>query len=144
MNRIALEQKQILTAGYAKRSVEELERVVIAHDAVVVDIRLSTRSRRPAFNEYALHHQLKDRYLTLRTWGNIHYKDGLPIAIKDFERGLAFLREICQNPNGKVYYCRSLILLCVCEAYDTCHRKKLSGLLAVEGLTTTELDWSAE
>lgn len=110
----------LYTVGYSSfPSPYALAQVIESLDALLVDVRISPRSRNPQWNQSTLRDIFGDTYVHLGQWGNVNYKGG-PVQIKDFEGGLHVLRTSHQP----------LALMCVCRDYAQCHRKTLVGLLA--------------
>lgn len=84
--------------------------------AVILDIRLSPRSRDPKWNMKALEHDFSAGvYAHAPALGNKNYRDwSAPIAIKDMAAGMAVLRaHLVVHP---------VILMCACSIRETCHR----------------------
>lgn len=124
--------RTILTAGYAGRRPDELRRLAERLDLDVVDVRLSPRSRVPGWNRGRLAALLGDRYRHVGQLGNLNYANGGPIEIADADAGLAVVEAGTRTP----------LLLCVCAAYETCHRRSIADLLEECGWTVAELDWN--
>lgn len=119
---------KIFTLGYAVAASEEtLDELMSDPRMILVDIRKSTYSRwRPAFNKPALQHRFKKRYLHCAGLGNIHYKEKhLPIVLAAPDEPL---RRLCDLLHAGY----SLVLLCACAHYQTCHRRVVYDLLQKE------------
>lgn len=105
----------IYTFGYTGSSHAVLEAHLQNTGALLVDIRMSRRSRNHAWREAALWEVFDHSwYLPLSALGNVNYRNGGPIALYEPADGLAQLRPILAR--------RPVILLCACADYQTCHR----------------------
>lgn len=119
---------RVVEFGYAGAGGEErLHQLMQDERAVLVDIRLSPRSRwQPQFNRSALESKYTSRYLWLgNKLGNLNYKpedrtkgiqiaaprDGTARLLTGLERGF------------------TLILMCACRDYASCHRHTVIDLL---------------
>jgi len=116
--------------GYSGREPVEIHRLALQLNAVVVDIRLSPRSRKPEWNKGRLTTMLGNRYLHLPELGNVNYKGG-DILLKDPDVGIAVLLRELQS--------RSIILMCVCGEFSKCHRRVVADLLKTQGVRFTEI-----
>jgi len=116
--------------GYSGRDPVEIHRLALQLNAVVVDIRLSPRSRKPGWNKGRLSTMLGDRYMHVPELGNVNYKGG-PVLLKDPDVGIAVILRELQD--------RSVILMCVCPSFQKCHRKNIAALLADRGVRFTEI-----
>ena len=106
----------LYTIGYSGLTLPALQRMVEAHDALLVDIRDNPASRRPGFAKKHLHAQFGTRYVHCQALGNVHYKTGGPIVLRDYPAGLDQMRELLRTTPA-------VLLLCVCAQVETCHRK---------------------
>ena len=64
-----------------------------------------------------------ERYYWLSDFGNVNYKNGGPIAISDFDKGVERLEPL--RTAG-----RAVVLMCGCPDVNVCHRKILTERLA--------------
>lgn len=113
---------KIVPFGYAAGGVPELERLM-ADGAYLVDIRLSPRSHWPVFNQDRLKARFHKRYIHMPELGNLNYSNrGQSIKIADPDRGIQRLI----NGLNQGY---TLILMCGCKQYETCHRHTVIDLL---------------
>jgi hypothetical protein len=104
----------LYTYGYTGTSPLALKELAQQLDAVVLDIRLSPRSRNPEWTKARLSGLLGARYEHLQAWGNVNYKNGGPVVFKDVLAGVQRLRErLSAGP---------VILLCACTHVANCHR----------------------
>ena len=120
---------KIYTLGYSGWSVEAIKTFLESVNGVAVDVRMAPRSRVAAFNGIAFSRLLGDRYYWLSDLGNVNYKNGGPIAIADFDKGVERLGPL--RTAGK-----AVVLMCGCPDINTCHRKVLAERLAKQ--------WGAE
>lgn len=130
--------KELYDLGYqAIKSHQTLIEVAHTLDAVVLDVRLSPRSRDPRWNKRALLTHLVERYVHVESLGNVNYRDwDAPIAIKDLARGTEHIRHYLET--------NSVILMCACGRRETCHRKVIAEAFAEEtGIVSIPLDLAA-
>ncbi len=127
-------QKRVFTCGYSGKAPHDLLVIAEALDAVLWDIRISARSRRPEWSQKQLSALLGDRYRWVPAFDNVNYKGG-PMTLADPAAGLdAFDAET-----------RPVILVCVCKDARQCHRSEVGALLAAErGVIVTEIDWARQ
>lgn len=135
----------IFTAGYTGSTPEDLWSYAHALKALIVDVRLSARSRVPHWNGARLEARLGSTdYWHMPEFGNLHYKTpGAPIVLNDPDAGLAAMLPVLAV--------QPVILLCGCayKARATCHRLVVADLLAeatgasVVHLPTRFSEWSA-
>ena len=125
-----MEQRVIYTLGYGTASsAAVVADLAIRHQAVVVDTRLSARSRNPIWSRGALQRALGDRYVYAGdALGNLNYKNGGPIAIADMAAGADRVSALLHDPRGG----HDIILLCVCAALEHCHRTVVAATLAAQ------------
>lgn len=113
---------KIYDLGYQSiKNASLLVQVVNSLNAIVVDVRLSPRSRDPQWNRKALLTSLGERYVHVEALGNLNYKVAAPIVIKDLPAGLLFL--------GHYLELGPVILLCACWDRHHCHRKVILDYL---------------
>ncbi len=125
-----MSEQVIFLAGYGGRHPDWLLAAATSLDAVVFDVRLSPRSRRPEWSGHRLTALLGNRYQHVPGWGNVNYRGG-PIVLADPESGLA-----AWDAED-----RAVILLCQCRESATCHRRTVADyLIAQRGVTVQELD----
>ena len=120
--------KTVYTLGYSKRTPAEVEKMLDRLGAVLFDIRFSPRSRNPAWSKKNLTALLDERYQHVKPFGNKNFKGG-PIELLNFNEGL----DIINSSE------RPVILMCVCEDYNRCHRKTVAEMLAEHGYVSVEL-----
>lgn len=122
----------VYTFGYSGHEPNQLARFVEAQDALLLDIRLRPLSRSPQWSKKNLIALFGERYRHAGGLGNVNYKGG-PIQLADpqewFEKIGALLRD-----EG-----RSVVLMCVCRDFTTCHRRVVAAELAGRGLASREL-----
>ena len=125
--------KTVYTAGYQGRTPDELQRIAERLDATVIDIRFAPFSRNPVWARDGLRNVLGNRYRHVHDLGNRNYRDtSLPIEILNLESGA----QQIQNDRRQ-----SVILLCVCKHFHTCHRKVVVDSLNIK---SQELEWGDE
>ncbi|GHO97251.1 hypothetical protein KSF_072990 [Reticulibacter mediterranei] len=90
---------------------------------LLIDTRLSPRSRLPEWNRSALHTRYGKRYRWAGAFlGNRNYATSGPITLAGPETGIAGLLRYTQEGH-------SLILLCGCHDYTRCHMQVIVSLL---------------
>lgn len=116
----------IYTLGYSGWKIEDVARLVDRLDAILVDVRLSPRSRNPVFSGKRLTERFGDRYIWLRGFGNVNYRQpDAPVRLADFDGGL---RRLCERMLQEDT--NDVILLCACRDVGVCHRKVVADRLA--------------
>ena len=123
--------RQAWTTGSGGHRPEELGALAEGHDLVVVDIRLSPRSRVPGWNRGPLAGLLGDRYQLVGELGNRNYRGDGPVVIADLRAGVRALATIERTP----------LLLCVCADAATCHRQVVGTRLIELGWNVAEIAW---
>lgn len=117
---------KVIPFGYSAPNATQTLDVLMAQDsrAILVDIRYSTVSRnKPAWSHDALQAKYGNRYLWIKDLGNVNYfQHGMPIKIANAERGIP--RLVTGLERGY-----TLIPLCTCANYDTCHRRVVVEML---------------
>lgn len=113
------------TYGYQGGSVEDLQTYAAA-GALIVDVRLSPRSRVPQWRGPALRAALGRRYVGLPSLGNLNYRSGGPIAIATPEEGLSDLATLAAE--------YPVVLLCRCPDPETCHRSTVAQMAQDAGI----------
>jgi hypothetical protein len=112
---------KVYTFGYSGRAVSELLAYAQKLNAFVVDIRLKPHSQMAQWQYNNLVTTLSGRYHLIQALGNLNYQGG-PIQIKNMAAGASMVRDLLKK--------KSVILLCACEDYHTCHRLTVAQHLA--------------
>src|SRR5712692_2999444 len=116
---------KLYPVGYAAQgAMQRVEALMSDHSAHLLDARLAPFSRwRPAWNKKALQERWGARYTHERRLGNVNYRaPGEPIRLLDPDAGIRTIVELLQQD-------RSVILLCACKDYETCHRHTIVDLV---------------
>lgn len=116
---------KLLTLGYTEPDARKrLEAFMEELDTRLIDIRYAPRSQwRPEWNKSALSEKYGLRYAHLRELGNVNYKRlDEPIELLAPEEGVRRVVRLLQQG-------QSVVLLCACQNYDTCHRKTVYELI---------------
>ncbi len=131
-----MEHAAIYTFGYARYWPGDLAPVAKRLGAVIIDIRLNPRSRKPGWTDLELRQKFGILgYQCLRAWGNKEHDQG-GMAILDIEYGWEKLQEIVSGPDA-----RPVILLCGCTDVNKCHRGYIADWLErTHGVKCEELD----
>lgn len=123
----------VFTAGYSGHTVAQLKQAADSLNARVLDIRMARYSRMPAWREEELKKALSWRYVPVPSLGNVNYKTGAPIQIHAPQLGCDIVENLLAT--------NSLILLCGCRDYSSCHRSVVSQMLRARNIVTQELVW---
>lgn len=116
---------KLYTLGYTGRKPDDIAVIAKGLGAAVVDIRLNPVSRMDHWNGYSLRSFLDRQGLTyahIPDLGNLNYKNGGPIAIKDITMGALSLRTL-------LFAC-PCVLLCACADHESCHRSFVAQHMA--------------
>lgn len=123
----------LYTLGYAARgSAEVLKELMTSSEVLLVDIRLRPRSRWwPVWNKKQLRERWGSRYTHEKQLGNLNYRDrSLPVQLvgPHVEEAIAGLATLLVQGY-------SVVLMCACRDYDTCHRKVVAEMVgaAIKG-----------
>ena len=87
---------KLYTFGYSGRTPHELQTLAEQLNAVVADIRFSSRSRIPDWAAARLRKHLGERYQHLPALGNRNYKGG-PVEFVDLEAGIVEVGELLRQ-----------------------------------------------
>jgi len=113
----------VYTLGYSGWTVEQIADELERRDALLVDVRMSPRSRNPAYSGKRLAERFGERYMHIREFGNRNYRGG-PIELADPEVGKLKLWAALVDS-----YRFSCILMCACSDVEVCHRKVVAEFL---------------
>lgn len=101
----------------------EINRFVVRRNAIVVDTRLSTRSRVLHWTQARLEQVLADRYVHIPDFGNQNYKHpDAGIVLRNPQRGYIQLVPVLAQWD--------IVLLCACEDASKCHRTQVAAYIA--------------
>jgi len=128
---------KIYLIGYLGRTAEELEAIVTAKDGILMDIRISAKSRKADFSEKRLIERFGDWYMWVPEFGNAGI--GTNIEIDDPDRGIEAIEHIIdyQKASG---WPGDLFLMCACRDGNTCHRRVVGELLREYGFDVAEYE----
>lgn len=116
---------RVYTVGYGghRQRPAHLLETVVAAGGVVVDVRLSARSRLPQWSGAQLRAVFGDRYEHVPELGNRNYKrPGCAVELVDAEAGIARVLSLLAD--------QPVVLLCGCADWRRCHRRVVAELLA--------------
>lgn len=124
----------LYTLGYARWTVPALASELTRLGALLADVRISPRSRRPEWNGPTLHAALGAAYARIPDLGNPNAFNGGPLALHRPERGLSRLLDLLQH--------QPVVVMCQCADWRTCHRRLIAEALdeRVPGLSVTHLE----
>ncbi len=117
----------LYTLGYAvPGSGDALEELMRASEVLLVDIRLRPRSRWwPVWNKKQLRERWGARYTHEKQLGNVNYRErSLPVQLvgPNVEQAIAGLVALLEQGY-------SVVLLCACREYESCHRKVIAEMV---------------
>jgi hypothetical protein len=112
----------IYTFGYGGSTTADLFALAEKLDAMVIDTRLSPASRDPQWAKKNVMGALGERYRHVDEFGNLNYKLGGEVRLKDASAGIAKVLPVLER--------QSVILLCVCWSWSQCHRTHAANALA--------------
>lgn len=111
----------LYTLGYTGTKPEHILIKAQQLGAMVVDCRFSPRSRAPQWTRKQLSELLGQNYRHIPALGNVNYKGDGPIVISN---------PAFRVPQVELYLkSQSVILLCVCKEFCTCHRAVVANLV---------------
>lgn len=116
----------IYTWGYQGGTAADLRQYLTATGALLADIRFSPNSRQPEWTRETLVQRHGDAYRWIPALGNVNYRTGGLIQLKDVAGGLAVLRPVLAAPKGA----RPILLMCGCWDVQTCHRRDAAAYLS--------------
>ena len=124
----------LYTLGYTRLKPDEILRAAERLDAVIADIRIAPRSRHPMWNGAKMRAAWRERYVHIPELGNENYKgdrgDGVMLA--NPEAGSSRVLDLLAR--------QSVILLCACADWQTCHRRAAAELIGERaGVEVTHL-----
>ena len=117
----------LYTLGYAAPgAVTELEEVMQDELVLLIDIRVRAGSRWwPVWNKKQLRARWAGRYTHEKRLGNVNYRDrALPVMLHGPN-----VEQAIEGAVGLLQAGFSLVLLCACKDYDTCHRKVVAEMI---------------
>jgi uncharacterized protein (DUF488 family) len=115
---------KVYTIGYSGKSVAQVADLLVAFNAMLVDIRFVAYSKNLDWQRDTLRTVFGSRYLWVKALGNVNYKNGGPIKLWLPQKGVTQLKPVLEK--------MPIILLCGCRDWQTCHRSEASELLAQE------------
>jgi uncharacterized protein (DUF488 family) len=115
---------RVIPVGYANPKHRTLiDHLMQDETMLLVDTRLSPRSAVPGWHKTSLEQRYGKRYRWLgESLGNLNYKGG-PIAIVNLGSGIAALQALLLQGH-------TVLLLCGCSVFETCHRHVICDALA--------------
>jgi uncharacterized protein (DUF488 family) len=125
---------KLFTFGYSGQSRTALFKFLHENNGTLCDVRFSPFSRNPEWAKEELLKALGGRYLHLQALGNVNYKSGGPILLKDGGTGARVVeRLMADGARG------ALVFMCACPSYTSCHRRQVAELLTGRGHQVSEL-----
>ena len=124
--------RRVFTFGYQGHDRAALIPFLWENDGVLVDVRLSPGSRNPEWSNGQLVRDLGDRYVHVPSLGNVNFRSGGPIQLRDPEAGIRAVEKLAAK-HGVV------VVMCTCADYCTCHRRQVAELLRERGMAVEEL-----
>ena len=127
MNENMVAPGTLYTLGYATPGAAvELEQVMQDASVLLIDIRERAQSRWwPHWNKKQLREKWGSRYTHEKKLGNVNRRDrSLPIVLRGPHPEQAIAGMVALLRHGY-----SLVLLCACKDYETCHRKVVAEMI---------------
>ncbi len=121
----------IYSWGYQGQRFADLQAFVEQTGAVVVDVRLKPFSRDPTWRRAALERAFGEQYRWVEALGNLNYRNGGPVRLKDEATGLAIVRALVSRA--------PVVLMCACWNPETCHRGIITERLVAAGYAVESL-----
>jgi uncharacterized protein (DUF488 family) len=124
----------VYTVGYDGWTLEGLAARVEALGALLVDVRFDPWSPEREWRKATLQRRFGEGYTHCKALGNVNYRTSGPIELVEPEAALPVLRDWLQQ--------HAVILMCVCEDVEICHRKVAVEYLAerLDGLEIVHLE----
>jgi uncharacterized protein (DUF488 family) len=124
----------LYTVGYDGWTLEGLAARVESLGALLVDVRFNPSSPEAEWRKATLQRRFGEGYTHCKALGNVNYRTGGPIKLVEPEVALPALREWLEQ--------RPVILMCVCEDVEMCHRKVATRYMAerLDGLEIVHLE----
>ncbi len=125
--------QKIFTTGYTAKDINDLRPMLDALNAVLVDIRFAPYSQVLHWRQIYLKVLLGSKYLHIPNLGNRTFKEE-KITIQNLGLGLETVFSLNKN----------VLLMCVCETAEKCHRRVITAELNKRGIETEEIsNWKA-
>jgi uncharacterized protein (DUF488 family) len=121
--------QKIFTTGYTGKDINDLKPMLIAFEAVLVDIRFAPYSQILHWRQMYLKVLLGKKYLHIPNLGNRTYKEE-KITIQNLQLGV----ETVLNLEIDV------VLMCACEKAENCHRRVIIDEFHRRAIETIELE----
>lgn len=122
-------KQKIFTTGYTGKDINDLKPLLETLDAMLIDIRFSPFSQVFHWRKVYLKALVGERYRHIANLGNRTYKED-KITIQNLELGVKTILNLPSN----------LILMCVCEKTEKCHRRYIVEELYKKGIETFEIN----
>jgi len=120
--------QNIFTTGYTAKDINDLRPLLDALDALLVDIRFAPVSQVLQWRQIYLKVLLGSKYLHIPNLGNRTFKEE-KITIQNLGLGLETVFSLNKN----------VLLMCVCETAEKCHRRVITAELNKRGIETEEI-----
>jgi len=120
--------QKIFTTGYTAKDINDLRPMLDALNAVLVDIRFAPYSQVLQWRQIYLKVLLGSKYLHISNLGNRTFKEE-KITIQNLGLGLETVFSLNKN----------VLLMCVCETAEKCHRRVITAELNKRGIETEEI-----
>ncbi len=120
--------QKIFTTGYTAKDINDLRPMLDALNAVLVDIRFAPYSQVLQWRQIYLKVLLGSKYLHIPNLGNRTFKEE-KITIQNLGLGLETVFSLNKN----------VLLMCVCETAEKCHRRVITAELNKRGIETEEI-----
>ena len=123
--------QKIFTTGYTGKNINDLQPLLDALDALLVDIRFVPHSRIIHWQKVYLKALLGNGYRHVLNLGNRTFKEN-KITIQNLQLGLETVLSLERN----------VVLMCACETAENCHRRLIIAELNQRDIKNQEiLSW---
>lgn len=120
--------KKIFTTGYTGKDISDLKPLLETFDATLIDIRFVPSSRVMHWRKIYLKALLGEKYRHVANLGNRTYKEE-KITIQNLNLGIETVLNLPFN----------VVLMCVCEKIEHCHRNVIVEELAKREIAAEEI-----
>ncbi len=120
--------QKIFTTGYTAKDINDLRPMLDALNALLIDIRFAPYSQVLQWRQIYLKVLLGSKYLHIPNLGNRTFKEE-KITIQNLGLGLETVFSLNKN----------VLLMCVCETAEKCHRRVITAELNKRGIETEEI-----
>jgi hypothetical protein len=119
---------RIYSTGYTGKDINDLKPMLLAFDAILVDVRFSPTSQVLHWRQIYLKTLLGKKYLHIPNLGNRTFKED-KITIQNLQLGVETLLKLDKNA----------VIFCACDTVENCHRRLIVEELSKQNVEVEEL-----